>query len=227
VAGATPLSDAAGGALAAAGADAGAAAEPVTLYAFEQLEPVVPAEPFSVEALREQAEREAEQLREQARAEGFAAGQQAALDAARPGLEAALSALHAAVAGVEQVRDEAAAEVERDAIELALQLAEKIVAGALAVEPERVVDVVRGALRRLSERRRVTILVHPDDLELVRGATDSFVTGLGGIEHCEVQAERRIAPGGALVRTEEGQIDVTVATQLMRARELVELELGE
>ena len=40
--------------------------------------------------------------------------------------------------------------------------------GAIAVEPERVVDVVRGALRRLVERERVTVLVHPDDLELVR-----------------------------------------------------------
>ena len=204
------------------------ASAPVTLYAFEQLEP--PAKPVPLSELEdplETARAEADQIREQARAEGFAAGQQAALAAAQPGLEAALSALHAAVAGVEEVRDRTAAEVERDAIELALQLAEKIVAGALAVESERVVDVVRGALRRLAERRRVTILVNPDDLETVRSATDSFVTGLGGIEHCEVQAERRIAPGGALVRTEEGQIDATVATQLVRARELVELELGE
>jgi flagellar assembly protein FliH len=204
------------------------AAAPVTLYAFEQLEP--PAKPIPLKELEdplEAARAEADAIREQARAEGFAAGQAAALAAAQPGLEAALSALQAAVAGVQEVRDETATQVERDAIELALQLSEKIVAGALAVETERVVDVVRGALRRLAERRRVTILVNPEDLDAVRGATDSFVTGLGGIEHCEVQAERRIAPGGALVRTEEGQIDATVATQLMRARELVELELGE
>lgn len=204
------------------------ASAPVTLYAFEQLEPPTKPVPLSeLEDPLETARAEAEQIREQARAEGFAAGQQAALAAAQPGFEAALAALQAAVAGVEEVRERTAAEVERDAIELALQLAEKIVAGALAVESERVVDVVRGSLRRLAERRRVTILVNPDDLETVRAATDSFVTGLGGIEHCEVQAERRIAPGGALVRTEEGQIDATVATQLVRARELVELELGE
>jgi flagellar assembly protein FliH len=204
------------------------AAAPVELYSFEQLEP--PAKPIPLRELEDPlvaAREEADRIREQARAEGFAAGQQAALAAPPPRLEAALAALHGAVAGVEEVRDKTAAQVERDAIELALQLAEKIVAGALAVESERIVDVVRGSLRRLAERRRVTILVNPDDLETVRSATDSFVTGLGGIEHCEVQAERRIAPGGALVRTEEGQIDATVSTQLIRARELVELELGE
>jgi len=204
-----------------------AAAPPVTRYAFEQLETPRPVPVRALEDELEAARAEAERIREQAREEGFAAGRAAAQAEARPRVEAALAALEAAVAAVGQVREETAAQVERDAIELALQLAEKVVAGALAVDSERVVDVVRGALRRLAERRRVTILVNPDDLDAVRAATDSFVTGLGGIEHCEVQAERRIAPGGALVRTEEGQIDATVATQLMRARELVELELGE
>jgi len=89
-----------------------------------------------------------------------------------------------------------------------------------------VLDVVRGALRRLSERRRVTVLVHPDDLDVVRAAADGFATELGGIEHCEVQAERRLARGGAIVRTDEGQIDASIETQLARARELVAAELG-
>jgi flagellar assembly protein FliH len=196
-------------------------------YAFRQLEPPRAISLRDLEDPIAEARAEADRIREAARQEGYADGHAAALAQARPGLEAAAAALEQAIAGVEQVRAETAAQVERDAIELALQLAEKIVAGALAVDSERIVDVVRGALRRLSERRRVTILVNPDDLETVRGAVDSFVTTLGGIEHCEVQAERRIAAGGAMVRTEEGQIDATVHTQLVRARELVELELGE
>ena len=79
-------------------------------------------------------------------------------------------------------------------------LAEKIVGAAVAVDPELVVEAVRGALRGLVERERVTVLVHPDDLELVRGAMGGLVATLGGIEHSEVQAERRVAPrrrGGA------------------------------
>lgn len=199
----------------------------VSAYAFRQLEPPRPVALRDLEDPIAEARAEADAIRAAARAEGYAQGQQQALAEARPGFESALSALGEATAGIATVRDSTAAAVERDSIELALQLAEKIVAGALAVESERVVDVVRGALRRLSERRRVTILVHPDDLETVRAATEGFVTGLGGIEHCEVQAERRISPGGAMVRTEEGQIDAQVNTQLVRARELVELELGE
>ena len=49
---------------------------------------------------------------------------------------------------------------------------------------------------------------------------------LGGIEHCEVQAERRVRPGGAIVRTSEGEVDATLETKLARAREVLEHELA-
>lgn len=196
-------------------------------FAFEPLAPPRPVSLREIEDPIVAAKAEAERIRAQAREEGYAEGHAQAQAEAQARLTPALAALEQAVAGVEALRDEIAAGIERDAIELALQLAEKIVAGALAVESERVVDVVRGALRRLSDRRHVTILVNPDDLETIRQATGRLAGELGGIEHCEVQAERRISAGGAMVRTEEGQIDARVQTQLMRARELVEMELGE
>ena len=40
-----------------------------------------------------------------------------------------------------------------------------------------------------------------------------------------MQAERRVARGGAIVRTVEGEVDATLATKLARAREAVEDEL--
>ena len=60
----------------------------------------------------------------------------------------------------------------------------------------------------------------------MRAAADGFAGELGGIEHCDVQAERRLARGGAVVRTDEGQVDASAETQLARARELVAAELG-
>ena len=95
----------------------------------------------------------------------------------------------------------------------------------VAVRPDVVVDVVRGALRRLAERERVTILVNPEDLDLVRAASEALVAELGGIEHCDVQAERRVARGGAIVRTVEGEVDATLATKLSRARDVIADEL--
>ena len=82
-------------------------------------------------------------------------------------------------------------------------------------------DVARNALRHLTERRRVTLVVNPDDLELVSECVEQLQSELGGIEHLGVQSDRRIARGGAVARTDAGEIDAGIDAQLGRARELV------
>ena len=167
-----------------------------------------------------------EHLHEQARAAGEAEGREAGLLAAHAEIDAALSALARAAQEIDGLREEICARLEQDAVELALQLAERIVSGALDVQPERVLDVVRGALRRLSDRHRVTVLVSPDDLELVASRMDDLRGELGGIDHCDVQADRRVARGGAVVGTPEGEIDAQVDAQLRHAREIVAEQLA-
>lgn len=162
-----------------------------------------------------------EHLHEQARAAGEAEGREAGLLAAHAEIDSALSALARAAQDLDGLREELANKLERDAVELALQLSERILGGALDAQPERVHDVVRGALRRLSDRHRVTVLVSPDDLELVAGRMDELRGELGGIEHCDVQADRRVGRGGAVVGTPEGEIDAQIDVQLQHAREIV------
>ena len=140
-------------------------------------------------------------------------------------LEPALAALTQAIADVHSQQVEAADGLERRAVELGLALAKKIVGGVLEVEPERILEAVTGALRGIVERERVIVLVNPDDLEIVREAMGNLRASLGGIEHCEVQSERRVARGGAVVRTPEGDVDARVETKLARAREVVEAAL--
>lgn len=162
---------------------------------------------------------------EAARAAGHEAGFQAGLAEAEAHMAAGVAALQAAAESVAAERDRLAAAVEPAAVALALRIAEQALGAQIAVKPETVVEVVRGALRRLVERERVTILVNPEDLELVRAASATLVAELGGIESCDVQAERRVARGGAVVRTVEGEVDATLATKLARAREALEEEL--
>jgi flagellar assembly protein FliH len=169
---------------------------------------------------------EAEQIRAQARAAGEAEGRAAALAAVRAEAEGSLRALASAAESAVELQSQVIESLEREATELALALSEQILAGVVAVEPERVLDVTRNALRHLAERRRVTVIVNPADLELVSDATEALRTELGGIEHLSVQSDRRIGPGGAVARTEAGEIDAAIETQLVRAREIVAGALG-
>jgi flagellar assembly protein FliH len=202
-------------------------------FDFEQLTPPAPREPApslesaaaQARALVAAAEAEAGRIREQSRQAGLAEGFAAGRDAARSELEPVASAMADAVRSLEEMQGEAADRVEAHAVELAVRIAEKVVAGAVAVEPERLLDVVRGALRTIVERERVVVLVHPEDLDLMREGVAGLTGSLGGMEHVEVQEERRARRGGAIVRTAYGEVDARLDTKLERARAAVEAEL--
>jgi flagellar assembly protein FliH len=191
-------------------------------YPLEQLEPSALPPSGTAAGVLAEAAAEAERIRELAQTEGFAKGH----DDGSAEVRSAALALRQALAEVHALREEIVEETESDAVALALALAAKILAGALDVQPERVLDTVRGALRRVTERRRLTVLVDPGDLDIVTGAIAELQAQAGGIEHCEVQADRRVGRGGAIVRTIECEVDATVQTQLERAREAIRAELG-
>ena len=207
-------------------------------FSFEVLEPLAEPEPRAgrqpgatgaLTAAEELAlERaESDQLRqaacEQGYQEGFASGHARALEEATAGA----AALAAAGIALHEEAAAAATRLEEEAVRLALSLAEKVVAAALDVHPELVVEAVRHALRGVVERERITVLVNPADLPLVSGAMAGIQAEMGGIEHWEVQAERRVARGGAVVRHAHGDVDAQLEAKFRRAREVVEAALTE
>lgn len=189
-------------------------------YAFEELHAPAGSAHSAADVLSA-ALAEAEQVRAQAWAAGHSEGHAAGIEAARAEAEPALSALTAALQAIEQLRDHLISELELDAVELAFSLCEQVLAGALSVQPERVVDVARNALRHLSDRRQVTLVVNPDDLAVMADSVSELHSQLGGIEHLAVQSDRRVARGGAIARTDSGEIDSGIDTQLQKAREIV------
>jgi flagellar assembly protein FliH len=196
-------------------------------FDFQALEPLAPprtpvSDAAAVMDVLAEARAEADQIREAARQEGYAAGRADAVAS----LEPALAALTQSIADVQAGQAEMALELERRAVELGLRLASKVVGGALAVQPELVVESVTGVLRGIVERDRVTVLVNPDDLDIVREAMEGLKASLGGMDHCVVEAERRVGRGGCLVRTPVGDIDASVETKLERAGEVVAAALG-
>lgn len=196
------------------------AAAPVASYAFQQLDAPPPGSAEEIADVLSAVRAEADRIRDEARVAGEAEGRAAGIAAAQQAAQPALAALAAAAGAVNELRVQLAAEAEQDAVELAIRIAEQILAGAIEVQPERVVDVARNALRHLIDRRHVTLVVNPADLELVSDSVENLISQLGGIEHLSVQADRRVGRGGAIARTEAGDIDAGLQTQLSRAREI-------
>jgi flagellar assembly protein FliH len=194
----------------------------VALSELEQLAPPPPQQDprHTAEAIVEAARIEADALRTQAVQDGYAEGQQRAREESAAALAPAIEALRSALDEAVRARDAIVDTAEARAAQLALTIAEKVVAGALEVAPERVIDVVRGALRGMLDGDRIVVCVHPDDVELVRSAGNELADA-----HIEIYAERRVARGGALVRTSVGEVDAQIQTKLDAVQALVAAEL--
>lgn len=199
--------------------------EAATSYAFEQLEPSDPPPRDAPARMIAEAAAEAELIREHARAEGHAEGRSAGHQDGSAEISAAALALGQALQAIQSLHSTTIEAVEQDAIELALEIAAKILAGTLQARPELVLELAQGALRRISDRRQITVMVNPTDLETVRSAIGELAAQGSGIELCEVQSEDRVGVGGAIVRTSEGEVDASVQTQLERVREVIFTEL--
>jgi flagellar assembly protein FliH len=159
----------------------------------------------------------AAETRQRAREEGLAEG----LAEARALVEPALEAVAEAERQIRAREEDFLRAAERSAVELALAIAEKIVGETVSARPETVLDVVGGALLRTAARHRLVIEVNPEDLELVSESAEGLVARLGGVQRLDVVAERRIERGGCIVRTEEGEIDARIGSQLERLAELM------
>ena len=195
-------------------------------YAFEQLEPSQPQPRDAPARMLAQAQLEAEQIREQARSEGYAEGRSAGHEYGATEMDLATRALGEAMQDIESLRVELVAAIEHDAIQLGLQLAEKILGGSRQLPSERILKTVQGGLRRVTDRRKIAVLINPAELEAVSSAIAELTSGSSGVELCDIQADERVEPGGAIVRTAEGEVDASVGTQLERAREVVEASLA-
>ena len=195
-------------------------------YAFEQLEPTAPPPRDAAARVIAKAMAEADAIRERARSDGFEQGLAAGRQAGAGEAARAAQALLDAAAQVQALGQQRALAVEQDAVELALSLAAKVLGGALQARPELVVEVVQGALRRIVDRRRITVLVSPADLAPVEAAIGALTAQGSGVELCDLQADQRLQRGSAVVRTADGEVDASVATQLARAREVVAASLA-
>lgn len=203
-----------------AGVKRGMAASNTSTYSFEQLDATGEGEQAPVDLLAA-AWADAAQIRERAYAQGHAAGMAGAQAELVPVVAQLVRALEEAARALRATREELVERLTREAAEVSLRIGEQIVTGAFQFQPELVLDVTRAAIRRLADRHRLTVLVNPSDLERISESTGDLRAELGGIDYMDVQADRRIDPGGAIVRTEYGEIDATITAQIENARAIV------
>ena len=140
-----------------------------------------------------EARAEADSIRRQALEEGYAAGRREALEALAP----ALAALGAATDEVRASQASAAAELERRAVELGLALAPKVAGRCVvASSPSGCWTRSRARCAGSSSASASSSWSTRRISRSCKGAAEELKATLGGIEHCVIEAERRVGRGG-------------------------------
>jgi flagellar biosynthesis/type III secretory pathway protein FliH len=129
---------------------------------------------------------------------------------ARAEASAKLAAHALSLATYEAKADERA--LERN-VALARLLAERLLGASLAVAPEQIVSLARQALGEARGARRLAIVAHPEDAELLADALPSLGVALDTVR---VSADPSRARGSLRIETDIGVLDADLAPQLDR-----------
>jgi flagellar assembly protein FliH len=154
------------------------------------------------------------------REEGLAAGKSESLAEFRERLGAIERAWGEALSAFATERTRLLADARTDLVRLAVLLAEKITRRRLALDPGLVLDQVEAVLRLVARPTRLTIRVHPLDLNLVREGLPALMARLPMAEHVELLTDAALERGSCVACTAGGGlIEASIEAQLERIAE--------
>jgi len=104
-------------------------------------------------------------------------------------------------------------EAEETVIDLASALAKRIVGFQAEASPKVLVQVVRAALRHLSDRSNLEIKVRPDDLQIARRFAAHWVDTVDQDSVLKVRASDHVGRGGCMIEGREENVDARLEEQ--------------
>ena len=120
-----------------------------------------------------------------------------------------------------------AEQTSADALEMALLIARRILETELTVGPAALSALIRSAIRRLGESRRILVRLCPADAAAVEAAGDAGALGGLSIARVEVRADASLSPGDCIVDGEQGTVDGRLTTRLEEVRRTLSRALSE
>jgi flagellar assembly protein FliH len=161
-----------------------------------------------LEALAAKAQKEG---LEQGRKEGFEYGHREGLEAGRREMLARLETLDQLIAALSEPFQDLDQQVEQEIVSLVIAMVRQLVRREIKTDPGQIVGVVREALGILPvNARRIRVLLHPDDAQIVREAYTLGETD----QKWQIIEDPVIQRGGCRVFTENSQIDATLESRL-------------
>ncbi|HYD40115.1 MAG TPA: FliH/SctL family protein [Anaeromyxobacter sp.] len=106
-----------------------------------------------------------------------------------------------------------AEQARADALEIGFRVARRILEAELSTSPDAFFSLVRSALQRAGDSRKVSVRVHPQDAKTLAPALAAGTLGVAAAT-VEVLPDAGLAPGDCIVDTDFGKVDGRLDTRL-------------
>ncbi|MBN1517313.1 hypothetical protein JXA32_12190 [Candidatus Sumerlaeota bacterium] len=171
------------------------------------------------EAQLAQARREVERIEREAYERGFEQGQKAGEEFGRQMLEKSVRKLQELIDALANVKETVFQEEQKQLIRLVVRIAEQVVHHELKSNDEVTLNIARAALQKTIKGEPVTLLIHPQDAQLIEQHGGSIPEFAERYEHLTIREEPKIERGGCILLTSFGEIDATIPNQLKLVRD--------
>lgn len=138
-----------------------------------------------------------------------------------------LAKLAAAIELLKLRGERLAEEARADTLEIAFQIARRIVECELKTGPDALFSLVRSALRRCGEVRRVLIRVSPGDLALLQGEAGKEALQTMTVARVDLVSDATLHAGDCVVESAEARVDGRLATRIAELRRAVDPDAEE
>jgi flagellar assembly protein FliH len=113
-----------------------------------------------------------------------------------------------------------AEQARSDALEIGFQVARRILEIELSTSPEPLFALIRSAVQRVGESRKVSVRLCPSDLSRVDAGGGKAAMGLS-IVQLEMISDSALSPGDCIVDGDFGAVDGRINTRLQELRRTV------
>jgi flagellar assembly protein FliH len=194
---------------------------PFTLKAFDdEVQAQADLQRLRAEILAAEAERD--RIREESRREGFEQGRREGVELAakaeRERVAGEVAALRdvigKAAAAIAEQRAGLAASGERDLVKLALAVAAKVVKTEIQLGKPVALENLHRAVELTALRHELQVLLNAQDLARIEEYLPELRREYSEVQKISLEAAPGIEPGGVIVQTRSGSVDLTIDGQL-------------
>ena len=162
-------------------------------------------------------------LEREAYEKGFEQGQKDGLALEKSKTEEMARQMDKLFKGLRDLKPQIYSESEGELLKLAFLVVRKIVGEEVKTNPEVIGNTIRTAFKFLVDKRKVKIIINPDDMEDVRRIMpDLSKLSKGG--SFQLTEDHSIEKGGCILETGFGRVNATIDDQIKNLEEEIEQE---